>query len=152
VFYPRLVDTKPFYDNCRRPNGGYGGLLSATFHETKHAITFFDAIDTSKGPSLGTNFTLRLVIFATSCEWPLSALKLHIPSRPLCGIPPRPTVADCKINQLAVRYSCPFHRATMGTFILYFQSLASLLKLCMTCDKLAPQSGGLARRNEVPDL
>ena len=39
--------------------GGYGGLLSATFYSHADAVTFFDTLQTSKGPSLGTNFTLR---------------------------------------------------------------------------------------------
>jgi cystathionine gamma-synthase len=42
VYYPKYSDTRQYYDKCRTPNGGYGGLLSAV-----------------KGPSLGTNFTLR---------------------------------------------------------------------------------------------
>ena len=29
-----------------------------TFYTTEDAVAFFDAIDTAKGPSLGTNFTL----------------------------------------------------------------------------------------------
>jgi cystathionine gamma-synthase len=33
-------------------------LLSFTFHNTDQAIAFFDRIETAKGPSLGTNFTL----------------------------------------------------------------------------------------------
>jgi cystathionine gamma-synthase len=58
VNYPRTSPTRPFYDACRTPTGGYGGLLSATFHTRADAIAFFDALDTVKGPSLGTNFTL----------------------------------------------------------------------------------------------
>ena len=59
--YPKFNSCRPFYDRCRNTNGGYGGLLSATFHKREHAVTFFDALDTAKGPSLGTNFTLRYV-------------------------------------------------------------------------------------------
>jgi cystathionine gamma-synthase len=58
VNYPKTSPTRPFYDKCRNPNGGYGGLLSATFHTRADAIAFFDNLDTVKGPSLGTNFTL----------------------------------------------------------------------------------------------
>jgi cystathionine gamma-synthase len=46
------------FDKFRNPKGGYGGLFSITFHSTPEAIAFFDALDTAKGPSLGTNFTL----------------------------------------------------------------------------------------------
>lgn len=59
--YPKYSPTRPFYDRCKRPTGGYGGLLSATFYSTDEAIKFFDNLDTAKGPSLGTNFTLRSV-------------------------------------------------------------------------------------------
>lgn len=58
VYYPKYNDTRKFYDDCRTPNGGYGGLLSFTFQTTNQAIAFFDRIETAKGPSLGTNFTL----------------------------------------------------------------------------------------------
>jgi cystathionine gamma-synthase len=58
VYYPKFSPSKPHYDACRTPNGGYGGLLSATFHTKAQSIAFFDQIRTAKGPSLGTNFTL----------------------------------------------------------------------------------------------
>ncbi|KAL9024744.1 MAG: hypothetical protein Q9180_007822 [Flavoplaca navasiana] len=53
--------TRPFYEQYRSPTGGYGGLLSVTFRARAEAIAFYDALDTAKGPSLGTNFTLRFV-------------------------------------------------------------------------------------------
>ncbi|KAH7039054.1 cystathionine gamma-synthase [Macrophomina phaseolina] len=59
VYYPKYSSTRANYDRCKRPTGGYGGLLSATFYSTEDAIKFFDHLDTAKGPSLGTNFTLR---------------------------------------------------------------------------------------------
>ena len=58
VYYPKYNESRPNYDMCRRPNGGYGGLLSVVFNKPKDAMAFFDALDTAKGPSLGTNFTL----------------------------------------------------------------------------------------------
>lgn len=58
VNYPKTSPTRAFYDKCRNPKGGYGGLLSATFYSRADAIAFFDNLDTVKGPSLGTNFTL----------------------------------------------------------------------------------------------
>ena len=58
VFYPKYSPSRIFYDNCRNENGGYGGLLSVTFKTSEQAVTFFDKLDTAKGPSLGTNFTL----------------------------------------------------------------------------------------------
>lgn len=58
LYYPKYNPTRPFYDACRTSNGGYGGLLSFTFHKTAQAIKFYDRLETAKGPSLGTNFTL----------------------------------------------------------------------------------------------
>ncbi|KAK9465029.1 pyridoxal phosphate-dependent transferase [Lipomyces arxii] len=58
VYYPKISSTRQYYDDCRTEDGGYGGLLSIVFHKSKHAPEFFDTIETAKGPSLGTNFTL----------------------------------------------------------------------------------------------
>ncbi|CZS95141.1 probable O-succinylhomoserine (thiol)-lyase [Rhynchosporium agropyri] len=58
VYYPKYNFSRQFYDACRTPAGGYGGLLSFTFKKTEQAIAFYDRIETAKGPSLGTNFTL----------------------------------------------------------------------------------------------
>lgn len=73
VYYPKYGDTRAFYDDCRLPNGGYGGLLSATFYSIEDAAVFYDNLDTQKGPSLGTNFTLSspFVILAhyTELDW-----------------------------------------------------------------------------------
>ncbi|KAI9885239.1 MAG: Structural maintenance of chromosomes protein 6 [Watsoniomyces obsoletus] len=66
VYYPKYSPTRQFYDHCRNRDGGYGGLLSVTFFTTAEAVTFFDQLETAKGPSLGTNFTL-------SCPYTLLA-------------------------------------------------------------------------------
>ncbi|CCU82594.1 hypothetical protein BGHDH14_bgh00156 [Blumeria hordei DH14] len=58
VHYPKYNTSKNNYDACRRPTGGYGGLISFVFHQKEQAIAFYDRIETAKGPSLGTNFTL----------------------------------------------------------------------------------------------
>ncbi|KAF5098568.1 hypothetical protein DV451_003302 [Geotrichum candidum] len=58
VFYPKFNPSRKYYDCCKVKNGGYGGLLSIVFHNPKEAQTFYDAVVTAKGPSLGTNFTL----------------------------------------------------------------------------------------------
>jgi len=70
VYYPKYNATKANYDHCRTENGGYGGLLSTTFHTKDDAVRFYDALQTAKGPSLGTNFTLSCpyVILAHFCE------------------------------------------------------------------------------------
>ncbi|OLN87634.1 Cystathionine gamma-synthase [Colletotrichum chlorophyti] len=73
VYYPKVNPTRDNYDLCKLPGGGYGGLFSVVFHEKAHAIAFFDALDTAKGPSLGTNFTLTspyvLLAHYQELEW-----------------------------------------------------------------------------------
>ena len=75
VYYPKYSPTRKNYDLCRNTNGGYGGLLSVTFQSTAQAVRFFDKLDTAKGPSLGTNFTLSspYVILAHYTELPWTA-------------------------------------------------------------------------------
>ncbi|XXH01151.1 suppressor of glycerol defect [Hypoxylon texense] len=58
VYYPKYNESRPNYEVCKLPGGGYGGLLSCTLKTKAHAMAFYDAIETAKGPSLGTNFTL----------------------------------------------------------------------------------------------
>jgi cystathionine gamma-synthase len=74
LYYPKYSPTRPLYDKFRNPNGGYGGLFSVTFHSTAAAVAFFDALSVMKGPSLGTNFTLR---FDSLC--PLPSLSSAMP-------------------------------------------------------------------------
>ncbi|KAL2170387.1 hypothetical protein VTG60DRAFT_4873 [Thermothelomyces hinnuleus] len=58
LFYPKFNDSAANYEACKLPSGGYGGLLSVVFHRHEQAVAFYDAVQTAKGPSLGTNFTL----------------------------------------------------------------------------------------------
>jgi cystathionine gamma-synthase len=60
VNYPTMVPSAQLYEQVRRPNGGYGSLISFVFKNPESAIRFYDAIDLCKGPSFGTNFTLVL--------------------------------------------------------------------------------------------
>ncbi|KAK5105824.1 hypothetical protein LTR62_002127 [Meristemomyces frigidus] len=73
VNHPKYSPTKHLYDVCKLPSGGYGGLLSCTFHRMRDAQLFYDYLETQKGPSLGTNFTLSspFVILAhyNELEW-----------------------------------------------------------------------------------
>ncbi|PGG97842.1 hypothetical protein AJ79_09078 [Helicocarpus griseus UAMH5409] len=58
LYYPKYNPTRPFYDKCKNPKGGYGGLFSVVFQSQEQAVAFYDAFEVMKGPSLGTNFTL----------------------------------------------------------------------------------------------
>lgn len=76
VHYPKHNTDRANYDACKLPGGGYGGLLSVVFHEKVDAMAFYDSIETAKGPSLGTNFTLTspYVVLAhyAELEWAAS--------------------------------------------------------------------------------
>ncbi|GMM27533.1 cystathionine gamma-synthase [Martiniozyma asiatica (nom. inval.)] len=58
IFYPSVVESKGHYDKVKKADGGYGALISIVFKESADAVCFFNTIELSKGPSLGTNFTL----------------------------------------------------------------------------------------------
>ncbi len=58
LHHPSLV-CREFYDAVKRPEGGYGSLLSVELHGGEPAAAaFYDALAISKGPSLGTDFSL----------------------------------------------------------------------------------------------
>lgn len=48
-------------------------MISVVFHRKEQAVAFYDAVDTAKGPSLGTNFTLTspyvLLAHYQELEW-----------------------------------------------------------------------------------
>lgn len=75
IYYPKYNPSRPHYDACRLPSGGYGGLLSIVFHRKTQAQAFYDALEVAKGPSLGTNFTLcsPYVLLAHYAELPWAA-------------------------------------------------------------------------------
>lgn len=58
IFYPKSVKSRKHYDAVKKAKGGYGSLMSIVFKESADAVCFFNTINLSKGPSLGTNFTL----------------------------------------------------------------------------------------------
>ncbi|KAH7625954.1 hypothetical protein SMAC4_08318 [Sordaria macrospora] len=58
LYYPKYNDSRANYEAVKLPQGGYSGLVSVVFKQKEQAVAFYDAIETAKGPSLGTNFTL----------------------------------------------------------------------------------------------
>ncbi|KAL4734944.1 putative cystathionine gamma-synthase [Aspergillus similis] len=62
VFHPSLpsMSTAHLYERYRRPNGGYGYILSFLFRNSASAVVFYNNLDICKGPSVGTNFSLAL--------------------------------------------------------------------------------------------
>ena len=77
VFYPARVD-RANYERHLRPGGGFGGLFSVVLRDAAAKTErFYDALQISKGPNLGTSFMLccpftilahyRELEFAESC-------------------------------------------------------------------------------------
>ena len=79
VYYPDR-ETVANYERLRRPSGGYGGLISIVLRGGEgEARRFYDALRVSKGPSLGTNFTL-------ACPYTLLAHYEELAWAESCGV------------------------------------------------------------------
>lgn len=58
VYYPKFETTEHF-DQLRKAGGGYSGLFSILMKDPRATATpLYDRLRVSKGPSLGTNYTL----------------------------------------------------------------------------------------------
>ena len=79
VWYPRL-STKDEFDKLKREGRGYGGLISFCLSNDKKAPKLFDALEISKGPSLGTEFSL-------ACPYTLLAHYDELDWAAGCGVP-----------------------------------------------------------------
>ena len=58
VYYPSINSTKRLYNDCRRPNGKYGNVVSIKFDVREDAVNFYDALKLAKGPMVGTDFSV----------------------------------------------------------------------------------------------
>lgn len=77
VFYPAFTD-KDMYDQFKLPDGGYGGLFSFVLHRAEQVTEpFYDSLEITKGPNLGTSFSLccpfTLIAHYNELEWAESA-------------------------------------------------------------------------------
>ncbi len=79
VWYPKFVD-RANYDALRRPGCGYGGLLSFTLKIPARAPAVYEALRFSKGPSLGTEYSLI-------CPYTLLAHYTELKWAEECGVP-----------------------------------------------------------------
>lgn len=79
VWHPSL-NQRDHYDQVKAPGGGYGGLLSFVLHQPKKSPKVYDALEVSKGPSFGTEFTLV-------CPYTLLAHWTELDWAEACGIP-----------------------------------------------------------------
>jgi cystathionine gamma-synthase len=73
IYYPAFTD-REMYDRFRRPDGGYGGLLSFVLKNAAEVTeAFYDALEITKGPNLGTSFSLccpfTLIAHYDELEW-----------------------------------------------------------------------------------
>jgi cystathionine gamma-synthase len=70
VYYPRGDDG---FEEIARPGAGRGCLLSFVLKDPAKAPAVYDNLQVSKGPSLGTNFTLccpyTLLAHYTELDW-----------------------------------------------------------------------------------
>ncbi len=79
VYYPKFR-TSAQYAAFQRPGSGYGGLFSLLLREPEtNAQPFFDALPISKGPNLGTYFSL-------SCPFTLLAHYQELDWAESCGV------------------------------------------------------------------
>jgi len=81
VFHPSLGPDQ-HYENLRRDDGGYGGLLSIVLHDPERTTeSVFDHLNVCKGPNLGTNFTLCCPFTILAHYHELDAVEQHGVSR-----------------------------------------------------------------------
>ena len=68
------------YDRFRKPGGGYSGLFSLVLKDAeRNAPRFFDRLRISKGPNLGTNFSL-------ACPFTILAHYTELDFAESCGV------------------------------------------------------------------
>ena len=77
VYHPAFTDRET-YDRFKRPDGGYGGLFSIVLkNAAKITEAFYDALEITKGPNLGTSFSLccpfTLIAHYDELDWAESA-------------------------------------------------------------------------------
>ncbi len=72
LYHPSLTDSE-LYEQNKTESGGYGGMFSVVFKTEKQAIDFYNKLEVSKGPSLGTVYTLAcpymLLAHYNELEW-----------------------------------------------------------------------------------
>jgi cystathionine gamma-synthase len=80
VYYPLFRD-RARYDEFKRPGAGYSGLFSLLLKEAAHTSpSFFNRLEISKGPNLGTTFSL-------ACPFTLLAHYGELEWAERCGVP-----------------------------------------------------------------
>lgn len=86
--YHSIMDDTGIYDHLLKAEGGHGCLLSFVLKDRGSAPRVYDAMEFSKGPSLGTNFTLV-------CPYTLLAHYDELDWAERCGV-------DCSLLRVSV--------------------------------------------------
>lgn len=60
VHHTSLGLTSQWYRKCMRQDGGFGNVFSVIFNNLPTAERFYNHLDTCKGSSFGTNFTVAV--------------------------------------------------------------------------------------------
>jgi len=110
VYYPHF-EAKDHYDKVRKAEGGYGGLFSILLRDGVHrSAPFYDALEITKGPSLGMNYSLAcpytLLAHYTELEW---AESLGIPAHLI-----RVSVGIEPVDELKARFERAFAASEQG--------------------------------------
>lgn len=78
VYHPTQNQTAE-YEAVKKADEGYGGLLSLRFNDKNTAFRFFDNLRVTKGPSLGTYYTLGCLYTLLAHKPPESVEKFGVP-------------------------------------------------------------------------
>ena len=102
IHYPKFVDVDNYKKFSNKINSGYGGLFSIEFKNPEvSAPLFYDNLEVSKGPSLGTSYTL-------ACPYTLLAHYQELEFVEQCGVSKslvRVSVGTEEINKLIEVFS-----------------------------------------------
>jgi cystathionine gamma-synthase len=98
IYYPAFTD-RELYDQAKLPGGGYGGLFSFVLkNAAAHTEAFYDALEITKGPNLGTSFSLccpfTLIAHYNELEWAESAGASRYLIRISVGLEPASVLVD----------------------------------------------------------
>lgn len=79
VWHPMVQDNGA-YEEVKREGRGYGGLISFTLSQEKKTPKFYDALEVSKGPSFGNDFSM-------ACPFTMLAHYQELDWASGCGVP-----------------------------------------------------------------
>ena len=105
VWHPSRVNRER-YERVRARDGGYGGLLSLELVQPKKAPKVYDALEVSKGPGFGAEFTL-------ACPYTQLAHYHELEWAEGCGVSPHLIRVSCGVEPVE-RLLAAFDKALAG--------------------------------------